>query len=130
MSVKKKKPVTKQVVKKSPTKKSVKKSPKKSPKKAPKKDKKPTTLSFYGKIQPYDVQTATHFDVEMSDVVDRLKRELLEKSKLYYFMNKKKLVIQKARGKYECYKNTTISKLSKKDKEIIKTLISLEKLTK
>ena len=95
MSVKKKKPVTKQVVKKSPTKKSVKKSPKKSPKKAPKKDKKPTTLSFYGKIQPYDVQTATHFDVEMSDVVDRLKRELLEKSKLYYFMNKKKLVIQK-----------------------------------
>jgi hypothetical protein len=126
MSVKKKKPVTKQIVKKSPTKKSV----KKSPKKAPKKDKKPTTLSFYGKIQPYDVQTATHFDVEMSDVVDRLKRELLEKSKLYYFMNKKKLVIQKARGKYECYKNTTINKLSKKDKEIIKTLISLEKLTK
>lgn len=126
MPAKKKKPVTKQVVKKSPTKKSV----KKSPKKAPKKDKKPTTLSFYGKIQPYDVQTATHFDVELSDVVDRLKRELLEKSKLYYFMNKKKLVIQKARGKYECYKNTTINKLSKKDKEIIKTLISLEKLTK
>ncbi len=111
--------VTKKVVKKSPTKKSVKKSPKE-----------PTTLSFYGKIQPYAVQTATHFDVELSDVVDRLKRELLEKSKLYYFMNKKKLVIQKARGKYECYKNTTINKLSKKDKEIIKTLISLEKLTK
>ena len=114
--------VTKKPVKKAPTKKSVKKSPKK--------DKKSTTLSFYGKIQPYAVQTATHFDVELSDVVDRLKQELLEKSKLYYFMNKKKLVIQKARGKYECYKNTTISKLSKKDKEIIKTLISLEKLTK
>jgi len=114
--------VTKKPVKKAPTKKSVKKSPKK--------DKKSTTLSFYGKIQPYAVQTATHFDVELSDVVDRLKRELLEKSKLYYFMNKKKLVIQKARGKYECYKNTTINKLSKKDKEIIKTLISLEKLTK
>ena len=114
--------VTKKPVKKAPTKKSVKKSPKK--------DKKSTTLSFYGKIQPYAVQTATHFDVELSDVVDRLKQELLEKSKLYYFMNKKKLVIQKARGKYECYKNTTINKLSKKDKEIIKTLISLEKLTK
>ena len=114
--------VTKKPVKKAPTKKSVKKSPKK--------DKKSTTLSFYGKIQPYAVQTATHFDVELSDVVDRLKRELLEKSKLYYFMNKKKLVIQKGRGKYECYKNTTINKLSKKDKEIIKTLISLEKLTK
>ena len=114
--------VTKKPVKKAPTKKSVKKSPKK--------DKKSTTLSFYGKIQPYAVQTATHFDVELSDVVDRLKQELLEKSKLYYFMNKKKLVIQKARGKYECYKNTNINKLSKKDKEIIKTLISLEKLTK
>ena len=114
--------VTKKPVKKAPTKKSVKKSPKK--------DKKSTTLSFYGKIQPYAVQTATHFDVEMSDVVDRLKRELLKKSKLYYFMDKKKLVIQKARGKYECYKNTNINKLSKKDKEIIKTLISLEKLTK
>lgn len=126
MPAKKKKPVTKKIGEKSPTKKSIKKSPKKSSKK----DKKPTTLSLYGKIQPYAVQTATHFDVEMSDVVDRLKRELLEKSKLYYFMNKKKLVIQKARGKYECYKNTTISKLSKKDKEIIKTLISLEKLTK
>ena len=126
MPAKKKKPVTRKLVKKSPPKKSIKKSPKKSSKK----DKKPTTLSLYGKIQPYAVQTATHFDVEMSDVVDRLKRELLKKSKLYYFMNKKKLVIQKARGKYECYKNTTISKLSKKDKEIIKTLISLEKLTK
>lgn len=115
--------VTKKPVKKAPAKKSVKKSPKK--------DKKSTTLSFYGKIQPYAIQTSTHFDVEMSDVVDCLKRELLEKSKLYYFMNKKKLVIQKkSRGKYECYKNTTINKLSKKDKEIIKTLISLEKLTK
>ena len=126
MPAKKKKPVTRKLVKKSPPKKSIKKSPKKSSKK----DKKPTTLSLYGKIQPYAVQTATHFDVEMSDVVDRLKRELLKKSKLYYFMDKKKLVIQKARGKYECYKNTTINKLSKKDKEIIKTLISLEKLTK
>jgi len=95
-------------------------------------------VSIYGNIPEYNQQKYTSIDVELSELMTEFKRHILSKNKLDYYIKwspcldgpKKNLTIRKARGKFSVFKEVKFSTLSKKDKEIVKTLLALEKLVK
>jgi hypothetical protein len=97
---------------------------------AEKKVEKVETISLYGNIPEYNQQKYTSIDVELSELMTEFKRHILSKNKLDFWTYKKKLTIRKARGKFGIFKEVKFSALSKKDKEVVKTLLALEKLVK
>lgn len=106
------------------------KSVKKVSVKKPVVEKKAETISLYGNIPEYNQQKYTSIDVELSEFMTEFKRHILSKNKLDFWTYKKKLTIRKARGKFGIFKEVKFSALSKKDKEVVKTLLALEKLVK
>jgi hypothetical protein len=101
-------------------------------------EKKVETVSLYGNIPEYNQQKYTSIDVELSELLSEFKRHILSKNKLDFYVKwspcldgpKKSLTIRKARGKFGIFKEVKFSALSKKDKEVVKTLLALEKLVK
>ena len=118
MPAKKKKPVTKKLVKKSPPKRNAVKN-------------KEVTMSFSGTIPECYRQTETCMELPLDYVIDTVCDRLTSINKLVCYVDKKhKATAMKQRGKLGNWKTVPISKLNRKDKEIVKVVLMLKKLVK
>lgn len=110
--------VTKKPVKKAPPKKNVVKN-------------KEVTMSFYGTIPECYRQTETRMELPLDYVIDTVCDRLTSTNKLVCYVDKKnKATAMKQRGKLGNWKTVPISKLNRKDKEIVKVVLMLKKLVK